>query len=186
MKKQFKIASTLSVLIAAFSLPQTVALANTQQELSQSAIPASANTPNVMGPFEELPLEAVHIVPGVQTFATSVCTASIDYPHISGTRGVTYTVNVHLDGKCRAIPSKHNISGDLSRSRWYGWERLNSKQRSFPGKSKARLTIESKCKPGSMYKYRANGRFYALIGKASWVRSFYNQNPREIRCTRSA
>lgn len=186
MQTRLKVVSALSVLAATFPLSQAISLADSQLGSSSPVVSDSANDPNVIGPFEELPLEAVPSVPGIQTFATSACTASIDYPHISGTPGVTYTVNVHLDGKCRVVPSQHNISGDLSRSRWYGWEHLNSKQQSFPGKAKARVTIESKCKPGSMYKYRANGRFYALIGKTSWVRSYYNQNPTEIRCNRSA
>ncbi|MFC7744271.1 hypothetical protein ACFQXA_29940 [Nocardiopsis composta] len=109
----------------------------------------------------------------------------IDYPHVSGTKGVTYTINTHLKGKCRAKPSTHDIAGSLYRSRWYGWEHLKSDGVS-KAKASLQLNLNKKCKPNTWFKYRASGRFYAKIGKTTWSRSFYNQNPKEIKCKKNA
>lgn len=117
--------------------------------------------------------------------AASLCTAGIDYPHISGTKGVTYTISVHFDGICRAVPTQHDIEGSLYRHRWYGWEHLRSGGVNRPGARKLRLPLNKGCNKGAWYRYRGSGRFYALVGKTSWSRSGYNENAKEIKCVRT-
>jgi hypothetical protein len=112
----------------------------------------------------------------------SVCTGGIDYPHISAQSPQPYTINTHLDQNCRAVPSQSSIEGSLYRSRWYGWEHLVSGQDTRPGEVKWSLFLNKSCTPGDWYQYRANGRFYTLVGTTRWSVDFYNENPSEIKC----
>ncbi|MBB6171963.1 hypothetical protein HNR23_002023 [Nocardiopsis mwathae] len=154
---------------------------------SEAMVPADA------GPLAEtLPLEADSGgvpqgggEPSTRAASASICQGEIDYPHVSGTKGVTYTINTHLRGRCKAKPSTHNIAGSLYRSRWYGWEHLKSDGVSG-AKAKLQLNLNKKCKADTWYKYRASGRFYAKVGKTTWSRSFHNQNPKEIKCKKNA
>ncbi|GAA1100551.1 hypothetical protein [Nocardiopsis composta] len=170
-------------------------VANADSTGGESAAPSGGEplVPAEAGPQAEvLPLEAEtgglpqggdELAP--RAASASICQGEIDYPHVSGTKGVTYTINTHLKGKCRAKPSTHDIAGSLYRSRWYGWEHLKSDGVS-KAKASLQLNLNKKCKPNTWFKYRASGRFYAKIGKTTWSRSFYNQNPKEIKCKKNA
>lgn len=125
--------------------------------------------------------KSVGVSPAAQA-ALSVCTGGIDYPHISGNSPQPYTINTHLDQYCRAVPSQSSIEGSLYRSRWFGWEHLTSASDAKAGTPKWSLFLNKGCAPGDWYTYRANGRFYALVGTTRWSVNFYNQNPSDIKC----
>ena len=173
---------------------QAVAVGLTITALASTIVPAealgapvsTASTYNSSStPTPAVPANEGTLIGGqVTLYSASICEGGIDWPHISGTKGVTYTVNTHLDGVCRGIPSAHSIEGSLYRSRWYGWEHLTS-GRVSKATPKLHLYLNKKCNPGDWYKYRASGRFYAMVGKTRWSRSFYNQNQSEFKCVRS-
>ncbi len=155
---------------AAFAAPASAA----DRELSPVSIPPDEG---VFAPTQEY--QATPPGQGNPQPYASVCRSSIDFPHISGT--TPYTINVHYDGVCRLPPTAHSVEGSLSRSRWYGWEHLASARDSRP-RLKIRVVTPKSCKPGEIYDYRGNGRFYALVNGRSWAVSNYNQTPSPIKC----
>ncbi|MFI5934387.1 hypothetical protein [Actinoplanes sp. NPDC051494] len=171
------IAATLVTLLAA-PAPAAVAADTDTPLVPAEAGPAGSDLPLVSGQTGSSGSD-------VSAAAISVCTGGIDYPHISGTSGVTYTISVHFDGSCRTTPTQHNISGSLYRHRWYGWEHLRSGSVTKPTARKLRLPLNKGCDGGALFRYRGSGRFYALVGKTSWSRSFYNENAKEIKCVRT-
>ena len=155
-----------------------------------SASPASAETAHSVPPPDGPKRTAAYADASVATqpFAKrppskTGCQGDIDYPHISRSKGVTYTINTHVIGRCKVTPSAHSVEGKLYRLRWFGQEHLKSGKRSG-AKKYHQVNLNTKCKKNSKYVYRATGRFYSKVGKKTFAVSYYNQTPKKETCVK--
>ncbi|MFD5426224.1 DNRLRE domain-containing protein [Streptomyces sp. NPDC127084] len=84
------------------------------------------------------------------------CTFSVDSPHPSHTaRG---RINVHADMKCKKKVGSYSIHITLYRSRWYGWEKMDTGYASGNNAAKARA-VANWAPRGTCYYYKGVGEF---------------------------
>lgn len=90
------------------------------------------------------------------------CTFSVDNPHPSHT--VKGRINVHADiKKCKKKVGSYSIKVSLYRSRWYGWEKMDSSYKSGNNVYKAR-EVANWAPRGTCYYYKGVGEFMISTG----------------------
>ncbi|MFI5829181.1 DNRLRE domain-containing protein [Streptomyces sp. NPDC051578] len=89
------------------------------------------------------------------------CGAFVDYPHPSHT--VHGRINVHADLKCKKKVPSFSIHITLYRSRWYGWEKMDTGYESGSNKYKARA-VANWAPHGHCYYYKGVGDFMIASG----------------------
>lgn len=113
--------------------------------------------------------------------AVGNCGVRVDIPHRSYT--TSGQIHTRVESYCDISPAYRNtVSGETFRSRWFGWESVRAKSGGPLDLKTVRITVDPNCTVGTRYKYRTNGRGYAVINGQARTAAAYNDTASEVTC----